>query len=96
MKFSQAVENFNKPWLYIFWNFSNEITFRKTAQYRLKHTLTKGFIDRQEGFHNKHGSSHDLGFLKHVTSFPVQHTIDPAYHLLRALHGKEAQQSDMQ
>lgn len=29
-----------------------------------------------------------MRLLKHVTSFPVQHTVDPTDHLLRALHGE--------
>ncbi len=60
----------------------------------VKHKLTKRLVDRQVGFHHKHGSAHHLGFLKHVTSFPVQHTVDPTDHLLRALHGQEAQRSE--
>lgn len=30
-----------------------------------------------------------MGLLKHVTSFPVQHAVDPTDHLLRALRGKQ-------
>lgn len=51
----------------------------------LKEKLTKGLIDWQVGFYHKHGSPHHLRLFKHVTSFPVQHTIDPAHYLLRTL-----------
>lgn len=54
-------------------------------QLRVLHTLTKGFIDGQVGFHHKHGSSYHLGFIEHVTSLPVQHAVDATYDLLRAL-----------
>lgn len=30
-----------------------------------------------------------MGLLKHVTSLPVQHTVDPTDHLLRTLRGKQ-------
>lgn len=47
--------------------------------------LTKGLVDRQVGLDHKHGGAGHLGLLKDVATFPVQHTVDAANHLLWAL-----------
>lgn len=47
--------------------------------------LTERLVDGKEGFNDKHGRSHDLWLLEHVSSFPVQHAVDAADHLLWAL-----------
>lgn len=47
--------------------------------------LTERLVYRQVSLDHKHGCSRDLGLVKHMPTFPVQHTIDATNHLLRAL-----------
>ena len=48
----------------------------------------EGLIDRQVGLDHKHGGAGSLCLLKHVSSPPVQHTIDSSNCVLRALERK--------
>lgn len=74
------VTNYNSTY-----DLSNYISY-----YGTQSELTEGLVDRQVGFHHKHGRSHHVGFLKHVPTFPVQHAVDPTDHRLWALQGEEA------
>ena len=46
----------------------------------------EGLVDRQVGLDDEHGGARGLSFLEHVTSPPVQHSVDTSDCVLRALH----------
>ena len=45
----------------------------------------KGLVDGQVGLDNEHGGAGGLGLLEHVSSPPVEHSVDTTNCVLRAL-----------
>lgn len=50
---------------------------------------TERLIDGQVGLHLEHGGTNHLGLLEHVTTTSIQHTIDAANCVFRALKEKQ-------
>ena len=48
----------------------------------------EGLVDRQVGLDDEHGGAGGLCLLEHVTSPPVEHTVDSSNCVLRALQRK--------
>ena len=46
----------------------------------------EGLVDGQVGLDDEHGGAWGLSLLEHVTSPPVQHSVDTSDCVLRALH----------
>lgn len=56
--------------------------------------LTERLVHRQVRFDDEHGCPCNLTLLKHVTTLPVQHAVDPSHHLLRTLQREPTHLSD--
>ena len=49
----------------------------------------EGLVDGQVGLYDEHGGARGLSLLEHVTSPPVQHSVDTSNCVLRALDTKK-------